>query len=64
MNLRKNNGDDGGVFTLPTAPSAQWQQLSSHEKAWIELIRVISCGTDPKITPKRVRALRALIDVG
>jgi hypothetical protein len=64
MNVRKNDDDDAGVFTLPTPPSAQWQQLSSREKAWIEFIRVISCGTDPKITPKRVRAFRALLDAG
>lgn len=58
------NGDDGGVFTLPTGPAGPWDQLTSNEQAWIEFIRVISCGSDPKITPKRVTALMALLDVG
>ena len=59
-----DNGDDDGIFTLPTAPSGSWDQLTSNEKAWIEFIRVISCGSDPRVTPTRVRALRALLDAG
>lgn len=35
-----------------------------NEKAWIEFIRVISGGRDPKITPGRVRALRGMLDAG
>jgi len=58
------DGDDGGLFTLPTAPSGKWDELTSNEQAWIEFIRVISCGSDPKITPKRVDALMALLDAG
>lgn len=54
----------GSVFTLPTAPSGVWDQLTANEKAWIEFIRVISCGSDPRVTPSRVRALRALLDAG
>ena len=46
----------------PTGPLGPWDQLSEHEKAWIEFIRVISCGCDPAPTPARVRALRALLD--
>ena len=52
------------VFTLPTAPAGQWDQLTENEKAWIEFIRVISCASDPKIIPARVRALRQLLDMG
>lgn len=52
------------IFTLPTAPAGPWDQLTANEQAWIEFIRVISCGSDPKITPKRVRALTALLDAG
>ncbi len=52
------------LFTLPTAPAGPWNQLTENEKAWIEFIRVISCGSDPKITPARVRALSELLDVG
>lgn len=35
-----------------------------NEQTWIEFIRVISGGRDPKITPDRVRALRQLLDAG
>lgn len=52
------------IFTLPTAPAGPWNQLTPNEQAWIEFIRVISCGSDPKITPARIRALRALLDTG
>jgi hypothetical protein len=55
---------DNTVFTLPTAPTAKWEELTENEKAWIEFIRVISCGSDPGITPTRVRALRELLDAG
>ena len=58
------DGDDGGVFTLPTAPSGKWDALTSNEQAWIEFIRVISCGSNPKVTLKRVTALMALLDAG
>ena len=53
-----------GLFMAPTAPSGDWETLTVNEKAWIEFIRVISAGTDPKITPSRVRALTDLIDAG
>ena len=56
--------DDDGIFTLPTAPAGPWDQLTKNEKAWIEFIRIISCGSDPKVTPERVRALRELLDAG
>jgi hypothetical protein len=56
--------DDDTVFTQPTAPTGPWDQLTRNEQAWIEFIRVISCGSDPKVTPTRVRALRALLDTG
>ncbi len=51
------------VFTLPTAPAGPWDQLTENEKAWVEFLRVISCGRDPKVTPARVRALREVLDV-
>lgn len=46
------------------APLGSWEHLSENEKAWIEFIRVISCGSDPRVTPTRVRALRELLDAG
>ena len=46
------------------SPMGPWDQLTENEKAWIEFIRVISGGRDPKITPTRVRALRELLDAG
>jgi len=52
------------TFTLPSAPSGRWVELSRNEQVWIEFIKVISCGSDPKITPSRVRALRELLDAG
>ncbi len=55
---------DNGIFTRPTAPSGTWEDLTANERAWIEFIRIISNGTDPKITPTRVRALRVLLDAG
>lgn len=55
---------DDGIFTLPTAPAGPWDQLTRNEQAWIEFIRVISCGRDPKITPTRVRALCEALDKG
>ncbi len=56
--------EDDTAFTLPTAPAGPWDQLTKNEQTWIEFIRVISGGRDPKITPKRVRALRQLLDAG
>lgn len=54
---------DTPIFTLPTVPRAgPWDHLTRNEQTWIEFIRVISGGRDPKITPKRVRALRQLLD--
>jgi len=53
---------DDITFTLPTAPAGSWEELTPNERAWVEFIRVISCGSDPKVTPARVRALRDLLD--
>jgi hypothetical protein len=53
-----------GHFILPTSPMGPWGQLSDNEKIWIEFIRVISGGRDPRITPERVRKLRELLDPG
>jgi hypothetical protein len=52
------------IFMAPTAPSGEWEELTPNERNWIEFIRVISCGRDPKITPARIRALRELLDAG
>lgn len=49
-------------FITPSAPQGPWGQISENEKAWIEFIRVISCGRDPAPTPERIRALRSLLD--
>ncbi|MBP9184425.1 MAG: hypothetical protein KBF78_14920 [Fuscovulum sp.] len=53
-----------GPITIPTAPAGPWDQLTDNEQAWIEFIRVISGGRDPKVTPERVRALCAFLDTG
>ena len=42
---------DDSTFTLPTAPSGSWEELTPNERAWIEFIRIISCGSDPRVTP-------------
>jgi hypothetical protein len=54
--------DNVPIFTRPTAPAGPWDHLTKSEQTWIEFIRVISCGSDPKVTPNRVRALRVLLD--
>ena len=53
-----------GPFMLPTSPKGSWDELTTNEKTWIEFIRVISGGHDPKVTPGRVRRLRELLDAG
>jgi hypothetical protein len=50
------------IFTLPTAPAGPWDHLAKNERTWIVFIRVISNGSDPKVTPNRARALRVLLD--
>jgi hypothetical protein len=49
---------------LPQSPLGEWEQLTTNEQAWIEFIRVISSGTDPRPTPDRVRKLQDLLDMG
>lgn len=56
--------DHNPVFMLPTAPAGPWDQLTKNEQAWVEFIRILSGGRDPRITPDRVRALRQLLDAG
>ena len=51
-------------FILPTSPVGLWDHLSENERTWIEFIRIISGGRDPKVTPERVRRLTELLDVG
>ena len=55
--------NDGHIIT-PKGPVGPWDQLSANEQTWIEFIRVISGGRDPKVTPARVRKLRELLDAG
>lgn len=50
------------LFVAPVAPTGRWEDMTENEKAWVEFIRVISNGTDPRITSGRVRAMRALLD--
>jgi hypothetical protein len=58
-----NKEDDTPNFKLPTAPlGGPWNHLTKNEQTWIEFIRVISNGSDPRVTPNRVRALRVLLD--
>ena len=59
-----DHDDDDGIFTLPTAPAGPWDQQTENEKSWIEFIRIISCGSDPRVTTGRVRALRELLVAG
>lgn len=39
-----------------------WAHLTDNEKGWIEFIRIISYGRDPRITPDHVRALGKMLD--
>lgn len=55
---------NGGPFVVPTSPTGNWEDLTANERAWVEFIRVISGGRDPKVTPERVRRLRDLLDAG
>ena len=55
--------NDGHIM-LPTSPLGRWDQLSKYEKTWVEFIRVISGGRDPKITSGRVRKLQELLNAG
>jgi hypothetical protein len=41
------------IVTLPISPSGRWDQLTANEQAWIEFIRGISGGRDPRITQSR-----------
>ena len=50
------------LFASPVSPAGPWDQLTKNEKAWIELIRVISGGRDPKLTLQRVQVLQSLLD--
>ena len=61
--MTEQNMDDT-TFTLPTAPAGSWEDLTANERAWIEFIRIISCGSDPRVTPARIRALREALDMG
>ncbi len=55
--------NDTPIFMRPTAPAAgPWDHLTKNEQTWIEFIRVISNGSDPRVTPDRVRSLRELLD--
>jgi hypothetical protein len=49
-------------IVAPRAPAGPWESLSRNEQAWIEFIRVISCGRDPRLTTARVAALRTLLE--
>ena len=55
---------DDTIFMLPSASSGTWEDLTPNERAWIEFIRAIACGSDPRVTPARVRALRDALDIG
>ena len=48
-------GEDNTVFALPNGPSGTVGPPEEEEGNWIELIRVIFNGSDPKVTPKWVR---------
>lgn len=42
----------------PFPPSDAPLRFSSNERAWIEFLRLLSCGTDPAPTLKAIQALR------
>ena len=56
--------DPGAMDTLEYMSTAETKPATWRRKSRIEFIRVISCGSDPKVTPSRVRALRELLDGG
>lgn len=37
--------------------------VTRNERAWFEFIRIISCGSDPKVAPARMRSLREALDM-
>jgi hypothetical protein len=49
------------IFTVPLSPLPCWEDLTLNEQGWIEFIRVVADGKDPKINLERVRALQAAI---
>lgn len=49
---------------VPTAPSGSWETLTTNEQAWIEFIRVISAGRDPKLTTRIISGLTQILDAG
>ena len=59
-----SNAPPDRSITLPRAPSGAWEELTPNERAWVEFIRIISCGSDPRVTPARMRALREAPDIG
>jgi hypothetical protein len=52
------------MFTSPKSPAGPWDQLTENEKAWIEFIRVVSGGRDPKVTLARVQLLKVMLEPG
>lgn len=49
-------------FTTPRHMVHNWEHLTDNEKGWIEFIRIISYGRDPRITPDHVRTLGKMLD--
>lgn len=54
---------DDDAYRTPTASSGSWEELSPNQRSKISRIRVISCVSDPRGTPARMRALREGLDV-
>lgn len=52
------------TFVAPAPPShlKRWEDLTANERGWLEMIRVISNGTDPAVDPDAVVALRDALD--
>jgi len=44
-----------------TSTSSQIPSLTANEQGWIEFIRIISCGSDPRTTPTRACALTSFL---
>ncbi|WP_156209571.1 hypothetical protein [Pseudorhodobacter wandonensis] len=49
-------------FTTPRHMVSDWEHLTENEKGWIEFIRIVANGHDPRINLERVQALREALE--
>lgn len=52
------------MFAAPAHPArlSGWDDLTPNERGWIEMIRVISAGSDPAVDLESTAALRQVPD--